>query len=343
MPQFATTTVQIASQRKRIPKPHAIKNETEYILFAKQVDNSKMSDIATLLRTNTSLKSLEFRGWVEDAGARAIASAMRDNRTLEKLSFDSTRVSTVGVTALAQALSTVCLLTHLSLMYLPIRDKAGLLLVEVLAQPLCRLQVLRLDCCPDITNVTGEAMLQTLTRNTNSRMKVAGLKSTAVDLNIQREITLLLLPGGRPFDKKTSPSCEAAAYLSTIIGPSKNELKTLHGYADRIGPLTSVNAVRAKPLPPPTETIKGVNAYKKYAYDSRANGGTKKSTSKRYYTLEEEEAKEDEMEEEINFVHSKRVLLPLLQNDKERKKGASVSNIKMLMKLNSTLAKKMSK
>jgi hypothetical protein len=172
-----------------------------------------------------------------------------------------------------------------------------------------------------------------------------GLKDTAVDEDIQRQIKYLLLPGGRTIDKKLPPGCEAAAYLTTILGPSKNDLKTLHGFADRIGPLTSVNAVRVKPLPPPKETVKGVNAYKKYSYNTTKKGkqnSISKSTSESDLLQEKQDAADQELEAAIDTAHFKKQLRPLLVDGASgRRKGASVSNIKMLMKLNATLTKKL--
>lgn len=359
--QVSSTDLRAASKNKRIPKPVDLERETEYILFAKQIDNNKMTDIAALLKTNTSLTSLGFRGWVEDAGARAIANALGENKTLEKLSFDSTRVSYIGVKALARALSTVCNLTHLSLMYLPLQDNSGEMLVKAVALPTCRLIVLRLDCCPDITNATGIPMLQTLIKNSTSRLQVVGLKDTAVDESIQREITLLLLPGGRPFEKKIPLSCAMGAYLTASRGASKSELDKLHGFAERIGPLTSANAVKVKPLPPSKETVSGgVNVYAKYAY-TKKNNNSSKTRGWTDLLKEDDEGADAERERAIDMAHAKRQLRPILvaasttttttnnnnnnnnngSNKNNGRKGgaATVSNIKMLLRYNSTLAK----
>jgi hypothetical protein len=322
-------TVTAAKRRKNVPKPSSLQGMTEYTLFAKQIDNSKVTDLAGVLKTNTSLTFLGFRGWVGDAGAKVIAASLADNRTLETLSFDSTRVGYQGVVALAKAISVKCSLTHLSLMYCPLQDNAVLVLCHALAEPICHLRVLRLDCCPQITNSSGELLLNTLLNNRRSKMHTVGLRDTGVDLDIQRSIRLLLAPGGRTLEKKQNPSCDAAAYLSSNLGINKSELKTLHGFVENIGPLCSATAVRVKPLPPPKETATGVNSYKKYAY--RKNNNRDKKTA----------AAEEEMEEAIDFAHAKKTLLPILSSEQQkRKQGATLSNIKMLLKFNATLAKK---
>ena len=323
---------------KRVPKPSLLRGQTEFTLVARQIDNSKVSDIAAILKTNTSLTYLGFKGWVGDSGAQAIATSLKDNTTLKTLSFDSTRVSYRGVVALGRAVSLVnCPLTHLSLMYCPIGDKEVLHLIEALAYPTCCLHILRLDFCPDITDISGELIFKTLLDNRTSKMEVCGLKGTSVNEDLRRTIRLLLLPGGRALDKKVSPSCEAAAYFSMNFSVKKSELTTLHGLAKRVGPLSSTTTLRANTtLPPQADTTRlNCNLYKKYAYTSKSNKNSSHSSKETTSEKDEEAA--------INFVHAKNQLKPLLLDKQKRKHGASTSNIKMLLKLNSQLAQKMKK
>ena len=326
---------------KKVPRAKALEGLTEFTLIAKQLNNSKISDLATVIRRNKSLTFLGFKGWVDDEGARAIAAALKINTTLEKLSFDGTRVGYSGVIALAGVIrQPTCSLRCLSLKYCLIKDNAAMFLVKALSEATCFLEELYLDCCPQITDATGEPMYQTLFENRASKMKVVGLKDTSVSEVIQRKIRLLLLPGGRTYEKKVSPACEAAAYMSSCLGPDKTALNELHGYADRIGPLCSAQAPRIKKVePPPRKTVRGVEQYQKYAFN-RTNTWDNDSADE----LDNEKLKENEEEEAIDFVHTKNVVLPvLLNNEQNRKRSATPSNIKMLLKLNSKLSKKMSK
>lgn len=327
-------------KRNKIPKPASLRGVTEYTFFVKQIDNSRVSDIAAVLKNNTSLKSLGFRGWVGDEGAKAIASSLCDNNTLERLSFDSTRVGYSGVLALSRAISVHSPLTYLSLMYCPLQDNAVQLLIPVLALPTCRLEVLRLDHCPQISNATGELIFKTLFDNRSSRMQTVGLKGTGVNEKVQREIRLLLLPGGRSFDKHTNPSMEAAAYLTTKLGVDKSELKTLHGFVENIGPLCSATrtVVTTAPLP---RGMSVPSSYKKYGY--RSGGGRVVSSAKKYEYKTKREVEREEQEETMELNIAKNHLRPLLRDEERRKQAASLSNIRMLLKLNSTLAKKMEK
>ena len=328
----------IAKACKRVPKPSTLRGQTEFTLNAKQVDNSKVSDIAGILKTNSSLTFLGFRGWVGDQGAEAIASSLKHNSTLSTLSFDSTRVGHFGVMALSRALMIKCPLTELSLQYCLVEDKTVLFLAKALAMPSCGLHVLRLDFCPDISDASGTLIYETLLKNRCSKMEVMSLKGTAVNSDLQNLIRLLLLPGGRSLEKKESPACSAAAYITASFGVKKQELKKLQGLGQRIGPLSSTSTLRAQTLTPSsTLPKKPPNIYKKYAYNKNDKNNEIKVSS-----LDDDE-EVDEEEAAINFVHSKYQLRPLMVDEQKRKRGASTANIKMLLKLNATLSEKMKK
>lgn len=180
-----------------IPAPSVLAKKKELNLFAKNwVRNAHVSEVADILKENTSLTFVGFRECrgISDQGAAAIASALLENSTLKKLNFESTKVGNKGVCALAHTLieSSRCSLYRLDLSYCPVGDEGVSALARVLLQDSYSLQILHLDYCPQVTDMGGGALKDSLDENLSSHMTTIGLKGTSVSATIRAKIDSIL-------------------------------------------------------------------------------------------------------------------------------------------------------
>eukprot|EP00435_Cladocopium_sp_Y103_P048907 s133_g14.t1 len=70
-----------------------------------QIGDEEAKAVAQILKTNTSVKSLDFgKTTIGDDGAKALAEALRCNQTLEELLLHEDQITDIGAEALAEAL-----------------------------------------------------------------------------------------------------------------------------------------------------------------------------------------------------------------------------------------------
>jgi len=179
-----------------LPSPDVLATKKELNLFSKDwVDDQTMASLAECMRGNTSLTFIGFRSCpnVGDEGASSLATVLQSNKTLKKLSLESTKLGDRGAVALARAVPMSGLI-RLDLGYTLVSDEGAAALADMIAATRT-LATLVLDHCKGVTDNGVDALIRGLESNTT--ITVLGLKGTSATGSMRAAIDALLRPAAR--------------------------------------------------------------------------------------------------------------------------------------------------
>ena len=205
---------------QQIPAAPVLAQKKELNLFAKSwVGNGQASAVAEALKSNSSLTFVGFRECraVDDAGAMAIAGALKCNKTLRKLSLESTRVGDRGAAALAQAVPQSGL-SRIDLAYCPVGNAGAIAFARALVSDFCPLETLHLDYCTGITDEGAEALLAAVVDNVSCPLTTLGLNGTSISSAMRKRIDLAFKAKGSSAHATAAPSSETKKRARTHSG-----------------------------------------------------------------------------------------------------------------------------
>lgn len=178
-----------------LPDRFELSKMKELNLFSKDwLGDSHAKYLAKLLAINVSLTFVGFRECrnLGDSGIVALAEALRQNKSITKLTLESTGCGDRGAKALARALLDSESMSRLDLNYCKISDVGATALAEALALNPPGLKYLSMDHCKQITDKSVGAFVAAL--EVNTVVTEIGLKGTSISGSGKAQIAAMLKP-----------------------------------------------------------------------------------------------------------------------------------------------------